>query len=87
MKDFYATANDGASPAGVTLTERTLGNNQDFTEWQSERFHWSSEPTPDGASWPEDKDDSIALQPQRIRLFRVAFTTSEDSDGSTIFIQ
>ena len=76
---LYALANDGASPSNIKITERTLGNNQDFSEWKAQRFHWMSDPvaTDPAYEWPEDIDDqSVALQPQRIRLFRVLFNSS-----------
>ena len=34
VSKLYALSNDGAKPTSVTLTERTIGNNQDWTEWQ-----------------------------------------------------
>lgn len=33
VSDLYALSNDGTKPTDIKLTERTLGNNQDFTEW------------------------------------------------------
>lgn len=32
-RNLYKMANDGELPTDVTVTERTLGNNQDFSEW------------------------------------------------------
>ena len=55
------------------IIERTLGNNQDLKDWQDERLKWQSEEVSDQAEYLEDKGDDFALQPQRIRLFRIIF--------------
>ena len=78
-EELYALANNGASPSHVTFTERTLGNNQDYAEMKKTRFRWTSHPV-DGdkaSEWPKDNGDSLALQPHRIRLFRVVFNSAD----------
>ena len=80
---LYASANGGALPTDLTYTERTLSNNQDFAEMKKTRYHWMSDSVGGGPEWPQDQEESVALQPQRIRLFRVAF----NSAGETNFIQ
>ena len=73
-------SNNGAAPASVTITERTLGNNQDWDEWLQERYQWKSEASGTGPSWPSDQGDELALQPQRIRLFKVVFKSSQENN-------
>ena len=75
---LYMLSNNGAAPASVTITERTLGNNQDWDEWLQERYQWKSEASGTGPSWPSDQGDELALQPQRIRLFKVVFKSSQE---------
>jgi len=84
---LYALSNGGAKPTSVTLTERTLGNNQDFSEWQKLKYQWKSESESNGADWPEDKEDEVALQPQRIRLYRVTFNATTEEHGEMTFTQ
>ena len=69
---FYASElyrrNNGLEDAtSIEITERTLGDNQDFEEWTENRISWKSEDdsanrfTPE---WPQDIDLShINLQP------------------------
>ena len=74
---LYKSANSGAAPASMEITERTLSNNQDFAEMQANKFKWTSADPSEprlAQAYPEDSDSSIALQPQRIRVFRVVYT-------------
>ena len=78
---LYKIMNDGVAPASMTITERTLGNNQDFQEMKANKFKWMSS---DGTNprlaqpYPQDRSDTyVALQPQRIRLFRVIYTAPD----------
>ena len=74
-KQFYSQANQGTAPTSITITERTLSNNQNMTKWQKEKFHWKTSDPDSPLQYPEDLDDAVALQPQRIRLFRVIYGT------------
>lgn len=78
--ELYSKTNGGTSAADVTVTERTLINNQDYADWQTEKYAWKSvsdSTDPDAGSYPADTGDNMVLQPQRIRLFRVNFTAAE----------
>jgi len=63
---LFKSANGGAVPATMIITERTLGNNQDFKEMRDNKFKWKSV---DGVNprlaqpFPEDTETSVALQP------------------------
>ena len=87
VSDLFALSNDGTKPTDIKLTERTLGNNQDFAEWSKQKYQWTSDPVGNSAVWPEDKDGSVALQPQRIRLYRVAFNSAQENYGEIKFTQ
>ena len=67
---------DGVS---VKITERTLGNNQDYEDMVAEKFDWPSVDGPSPVVYPKDQtpNEVIALQPQRIRLFRVEFDEAQ----------
>lgn len=75
---FRAANNEAEGEVSIVITERTLGNNQDFATMQASKFKWTSA---DGVNprlaQPAPADPSptvVALQPQRIRLFRLDFT-------------
>ena len=75
---LYSSANGGAAPASVSIVERTLSNNQDMATMKANKFKWTSE---DGENphlaqpYPEDPSETtVALQPQRIRVFKVTYT-------------
>ena len=76
-REFYSRANQGGLPTSITITERTLSNNQNMKEWQKEKFHWRTEDPDSKVIYPDDRDDAIALQPQRIRLFRVIYGSEQ----------
>merc|ERR1712046_510510 len=82
--NLYAAANPTGGPmaVGVTVTERTLGDNMDYGTWKANKFDWKSV---DDATFANKtsllKDDCISLMnlgPQRIRLFRCDFATMND---------
>ena len=79
---LYSSANEGATPASVTITERTLSNNQDMKTMLDNKFKWKSADSANprlAQPYPEDPSETtIALQPQRIRLFRVQYTASSE---------
>ena len=79
---LFKSANDGVAPATVTITERTLSNNQDMKTMLDNKFKWKSADAPNAKMaqpYPTDPSaTTVALQPQRIRLFRVQYTASAD---------
>ena len=79
---LFSSANAGAKPASVTITERTLSNNQDMKTMLDNKFKWKSADSENSRlarPYPEDPSETtVALQPQRIRLFRVQYTAASD---------
>ena len=43
---LFKSANDGVAPATVTITERTLSNNQNMKTMLDNKFKWKSVDTP-----------------------------------------
>jgi len=87
-KELYKHNNGGASPKKVTITERTLSNNEDFATMEANKFKWKSV---DGtnprlaAPYPKDQSETtVTLQPQRIRVFRVVYTPAESNVDNLI---
>ena len=70
---LYSHSNSGKMPASITITERTLSNSEDYKTMESQKFHWKSTDLPSTTEWPKDDGDKVALQPQRIRLFRINY--------------
>jgi len=68
----------------MQIVERTLGNNQDFSTWQENRINWNAQAgnRTDGAPFAIDRveNSEVALQGQRIRLFRVTYNASTTSE-------
>ena len=80
---LFKSANSGAAPANMEITERTLSNNQDFATMQANKFKWTSADPAESRlaqDYPKDDGDSIALQPQRIRVFRVVYTPASTDE-------
>ena len=76
--NLYAKVNRGEASPSIDITERTLTNNQNMVEWQKEKFHWKSQGGDSPVKYPADKADGVvAMQPQRIRLFRVKYDVKE----------
>lgn len=77
---LYKSANGGVAPATLTITERTLSNNQDMKTMLDNKFKWKSADTSNARMaqpYPVDPSaTTVALQPQRIRLFRVQYTAT-----------
>jgi len=73
-------------PQSVHIEERTLTNNQAYDEMLKERFTWSTTEGPSPVVYPEDQtpNEVIALQPQRIRVFRVKFNSDTLTDFAYI---
>ena len=74
---LYARANGGAQAQSVVITERTLSNNQSMANMLVEKFHWKTEDPASPVTYPDDTSDGYAMQPQRIRLFRVFFNSEQ----------
>lgn len=57
----------------VSMTEKTLSGNQDFSEWQSRRFHWTGESSDKDANLDSERMNAydIELKPMEIRTFEV----------------
>ena len=79
---LFKSANNGAEPASVTITERTLSNNQDMQTMLDNKFKWKSSDSANSrmaSAYPSDPSPTtVALQPQRIRLFRVQYTAAAE---------
>lgn len=79
-KSLYSSANGGASFESATITERTLSNNQDMKTMLDNKFKWKSADAPNAKMaqpYPVDPSATVvALQPQRIRLFRISYNAS-----------
>jgi len=80
--------NNGASPVDMKIVERNLSNNQDYAEMADKKFAWPTESGPSPVEYPADQEPNavIALQPQRIRLFRVDYHPQPGPDP-TVFLQ
>ena len=68
-------ANSSVPVPNWMVTERTLGNNQDYDDMVKNKFDWPNVDGPSTVTYPADQSplQVVALQPQRIRLFRVKF--------------
>ena len=60
-KQLYSRANRGTQPSSVTISERTLSNNQAMTDMLEEKFHWKSTDAPSKVSYPDDTSSGYAL--------------------------
>ena len=76
--------NGGKAPLSVQIIERSLTNNQDYSEMLENKFKWKSA---DGEEprlaqpYPEDPSKTvIALQPQRIRVFKVVYSSVTEQE-------
>jgi len=56
-RDLYA-ANNVNDDFEVIITERTLGNNQDYEEMAREKFHWTTA-TPSDYTYPADEKEYV----------------------------
>ena len=82
--ELYQRANQGASPDSYVIVERSLSNNQSMADVLVHKHHWQTVDPASKVTYPEDTDDGYALQPQRIRLFRVTYNSQEQP---TTFLQ
>ena len=73
LEELFAKSNQGKRPSRIDVTERTLSNNQDMDQWSKQKFRWPTEDGDSPVAYPADHADVVALQPQRIRLFRVVY--------------
>ena len=86
-RNLYSETNSSQTPNAMLLTERTLGNNQDWNDWKEEKLAWDSEDTHEAVTYPADDGERVALQPQRIRLFRVIYNDAHKHVKATQFSQ
>ena len=86
--DLYSANND-ASEVSVQIKERTLGNNADYDQMVKEKFNWPTESGPSPVVYPEDQEPNaiVALQPQRIRLFRLSYASYFAEETAEVFLQ
>jgi len=56
---LYKHANNGAAPASMTITERTLSNNQDYEQMKLHKFHWKSYSSENALYAVDAEDDAI----------------------------
>jgi hypothetical protein len=57
----------------VSMTEKTLSGNQDYSEWENRRFYWNGDSTTNDAKMKSERmnDYDIELMPMEIRTFEV----------------
>ena len=60
-KELYSRANKGTQPSSVTISERTLSNNQAMAEMLEEKYHWKSADAASKVSYPDDTASGYAL--------------------------
>ena len=86
---FAANSDAGMEAVGVTITERGLSNNQDYDDMVKSKHVWKTVDGPSKVTYPADEKPNsiVALQPQRIRLFRVQYSTLEKPDQAELFLQ
>ena len=67
LKDYaeqlYSRANKGASPSSITITERSLSNNQAMDDMIQGKFNWKTVEPASKTIYPDDTSDGYALQP------------------------
>jgi len=73
--NLYSANNAGSSDIDIKVTERNLSNNQDYSDMIAAKFEWKTRDGPSSVVYPADQeaDAVVALQPQRIRVFRVQY--------------
>ena len=74
-----SSGKEGMFALGVTITERGLSNNQDYEDMLKAKPVWKTVDGPSNVTYPADEKPNsiVALQPQRIRLFRVQYSTMD----------
>ncbi len=78
--DLFAASNAGVD-VDMTIVERNLSNNQDYSEMLAKKLTWQTEEDPSPIIYPADYEPNsiVALQPQRIRLFRVEYAPKQQT--------
>ena len=79
---LYQVANGGKGPSKVDITETSLTGNQAYTTMQANKIQWKGvdDAKINPPNLPQDKSqDEIALEAQRIRVFKVMYTPSPTS--------
>lgn len=74
---LYQLANPGAAAPKVDITETSLTGNQPYSTMQGKKIQWKG--VDDGKITPpvlpaDKSQDEIALEAQRIRVFKVQYT-------------
>ena len=83
--NLYSASNKGDTNVDITITERALSNNQDYSEMVQAKFDWKTVAESSPVVYPADPDPNnavIALQPQRIRLFRVQYQAKQEEPAA-----
>ena len=60
-KELYSRANSGSQPSSVTISERTLSNNQAMVDMLEDKFHWQTTDAASKVSYPDDTPSGYAL--------------------------
>ena len=79
---LYQVANGGKLPMKIDITETSLSGNQAYTTMQANKIQWKGvdDAKINPPNLPQDKSqDEIALEAQRIRVFKVMYTPSPAS--------
>ena len=79
---LYQVANGGKLPLKVDITETSLSGNQAYTTMQANKIQWKGvdDAKINPPDLPQDKSqEEIALEAQRIRVFKVMYTPSPAS--------
>ena len=74
---LYLTANPGAQAPKIDITETSLTGNQPYSVMQGNKIQWKGvdDAKINPPNLPQDKSqDEIALEPQRIRVFKILYT-------------
>ena len=75
-ENLFSSNNDSSKNVDVKITERNLSNNQDYDEMLSAKYPWKTTEGTTSVKYPADQEANaiVALQPQRIRVFRIEYT-------------
>ena len=75
-ENLFSSNNGASKNVDVKITERNLSNNQDYDEMLSAKYRWKTTEGTTSVKYPVDQvaNAIVALQPQRIRVFRIEYT-------------
>lgn len=73
--DLWSSNNSGSTAVDIQIVERSLSDSMDYAEMVQQKFEWPTASGPSPVAYPADQEPNaiVALQPQRIRLFRVSY--------------